>query len=84
MVCSLYLVTGVAAGGRNMGILHGVGNELRTHGKLFIVGGDWHMTAQELVATGWCDLSGAVVVAPAYWVWHSLLQRVWRTAGQDH
>ena len=64
VVCSLYLVTGVAAGDRNLGILHKVGNELRTHGRPFIVGGDWQMTAQELIATGWCDLYGAVVVAP--------------------
>lgn len=41
-----------------------VGGELRSHGRPFIVGGDWQMTAQELLATGWCDLFGAVVVAP--------------------
>ena len=64
VVCSLYLVTGVAAGDRNMGILHRVGNELRSHGRPFIVGGYWQMAAQELLATGWRDLYGAVVVAP--------------------
>ena len=63
-VCSLYLVTGVAAGDRNMGILHRVGNELRIHGRPFIVGGDWQMIAQELIAAGWRDLYGAVAVAP--------------------
>ena len=64
VVCSLYLVTGVASGDRNMGILRKVGGELRSHGRPVIVGGDWQMTAQELLATGWCDLFGAVVVAP--------------------
>ena len=65
VVRSLYLVFGVAAGDRNMGILHRVGNELRSHGRPFITGGDWQMTDQELLATGWCDLYGAVAVAPA-------------------
>ncbi len=46
----------------NQALLHSIAGILKAWGLPFIIGGDWQMSPQELIDSGWPDLMGAKVV----------------------
>eukprot|EP00972_Heterocapsa_arctica_P042747 6303822-Heterocapsa_arctica.AAC.2 len=62
LMCSLYLITGEAEGGKNQDLLFPVGAVIPAMGKSYIIGADWQMEPEFLPA-GWVKAIGGHIRA---------------------